>query len=82
MLSGFRKGDPVANKKSPVEGDVPEYLAEMGRCDVASQFINSIGDNNFMAYNYLLRVGEYTVKRGKNKYTQTEQFKFGRLSIF
>ena len=71
----FRKQDPATNKKSPVEVDVPEYLAEMGRCDAASELIKSVGDNSLMAYYYLLRVGEYTVKRDKKKSTQTEKFK-------
>ena len=42
---------------------MPEYSAEMGRCDDASQFLKSVGDNRLMAYYYLLRVGEYTLKK-------------------
>ena len=62
MLEGFCKEDRATNKESPVEVDVPEYLAEMGRCDTASELFKSVGDNSFMEYYYLLRVGEYTVK--------------------
>ena len=54
MLAGFLKEDPATNKKSPVEVDVPEYLAEMGRCDDASELIKSVRDNSLMAYYYIL----------------------------
>ena len=40
-----------------------------------SVFLKPIGYNSFIVYYYLLQVGEYTVKRGKKKSTQTEQFK-------
>ena len=50
MLAGSRKEDPATNKKSPAEVDVPEYLAEMGRCDAALEFIKYVGDNSLMAY--------------------------------
>ena len=54
MLAGFRKEDPATNTKSPAELDVPEYLAEMGRCDTVSEFLKSVGDNSLIAYYYLL----------------------------
>ena len=54
---------------------MPEYLAKMGRCDAMSELLNSAGDNSLMAYYYLLQVGVCTVKRGKKKSTQTENFK-------
>ena len=47
----------------------------MGRCDAASELLNSVGDNILMAYYYLQQMGEYTVKRFKKKSTQTEHFK-------
>ena len=75
MLAGFRKEDPETDKKYPVEVGVPEYLAELGRCDAALEFLKSVGDNILVACYYLLRVGAYIVKRGKRKFTQTEQFK-------
>ena len=50
ILVGFCKEDPATNKKYPVEVDVPEYLAELGRYDVASELLKSVGDNSFMAY--------------------------------
>ena len=75
MLAGFRKEDPATNKKSPIEVDVPEYLAGLVRCDAALELLKSVGDNSFMAYYYLLKSGDYTLKRGKRKSTQTEQFK-------
>ena len=60
---------------------MPEYLAELGRCNAASELLKSVGDNSLMAY-YLLRVGEYTVKRGKMKSTHTDQFKLKYCRFF
>ena len=54
---------------------MPKYLAEMGRCDAGLGLIKYIRDNSLMAYYSLLLVGEYTLKRGKKKSTQTAQFK-------
>ena len=54
MLAGLRKEDPATNKKSSVDVDVPGYLAEMGRGDAASELLNPVGDNRFMAYHYIL----------------------------
>ena len=65
MLTGFRREDPATNKKSSVEVDMPEFLAALGRCKGALELPKSIGDCVLMAYYYTLRVGEYTVKRGK-----------------
>ena len=62
MFAGFRKEDPATNKKSPVEVDVPEYLAEMGRFDSALKLLKYVGYNSLMAYYHLLQMGEYTIK--------------------
>ena len=75
MLAGFHKYYPATINRSPVEVDVPEYLTELGRCDAASQLLKFVGDNSLMSYYYLLRVGDYKLKRGKRKSTQTEKFK-------
>ena len=61
---------------------MPEYLAEMRRCNAASELLKSVGDNSLMAYYYLLLVSEYTLKRGKKKSTQTEQFKLEDCRFF
>ena len=45
MFAGFRKEDPATNKKSPVEVDVPEYLAKMRRWDAELELLKSVGDN-------------------------------------
>ena len=44
MLDGWRKEDPVTEKKPPVEADVPEFLAEMGRQAHAALLQQAIGD--------------------------------------
>ena len=46
MLDGWRKEDPVTEKKPPVEADVPEFLAEMGRQAHAALLQQAIGDLN------------------------------------
>ena len=63
MLSGFRKVDPPTMKKMPVEVDIPELLAQTGmECD-ATKLTKAVGDLALITFYYLLRVGEYTVKR-------------------
>ena len=63
MLSGFRKEDPATMKKMPVEADVPELLVKMGNECTANQLTKAVGDLALMAFYYILRVGEYTLKR-------------------
>ena len=82
MLAVFCKEDPAANKKSPEEVDVPEYLAGFVRCDAASELLKSVGYNRLMACYYLLQVDEYTIKRGKRKNTHTEKFKLEGCRFF
>ena len=45
----FFKEDPATTTKYPVEVDVPEYLAEMGRCYAFLELLKSVGDNILMA---------------------------------
>jgi hypothetical protein len=71
-IDGYRKQDPASHKKLPVEADVPEYLIECVLDPSASELDKAVGDLSLIAFYYLLRVGEYTVK-GK-KLTQNKQF--------
>lgn len=82
MMDGWRKEDPPTEKKLPVEVDVPEFLADMGRQASASPLQQAVGDLALIAFYYLLRVGEYTGKPSRNETKQTEQFKAKDVTFF
>ena len=65
-LDGMRKEDPPTTKKLPVGMDVPEYLATAGLTKKATEQMKAIGDLSLIAFYFLLRVGEYTVKGSQN----------------
>jgi hypothetical protein len=82
MLDGFKKDDPPTIKKMPCTIDLPEKMAAWGREKGASELEKAVGDLGLVAMYYLLRVGEYTVKRYKNNTKQTEQFKMRDVTFF
>ena len=82
MMDGWSKRDPPTMKKLPVEADVPEWLAAMGREDGATETQKSLGDNALIAFYFLLRVGEYTEKSSRNESKQTVQFKMEDVMFF
>jgi hypothetical protein len=61
-MEEWRKEDPPTIKKLPVEADVPELLSHIGTSPTANELDKAIGDLTLIAFYYLLRVGEYTVK--------------------
>lgn len=82
MLAGWAKLDPPTQKKLPVEADVPEFLSEMACACSASELTKAVGDLALIAFYYLLRIGEYTVKRSRNGTKQTVQFKLEDCTFF
>jgi hypothetical protein len=86
MIDGYTKADPPTQKKLPVEADVPELLVEMGYGKSGSTQSQAIRDLSLIAFYYLLRIGEYTVKRqrdrGKRARKQTVQFKVEDVTFF
>ncbi len=82
MLDGMRKDDPHTKKKLPVEADVPEFLVSLGAEKGASERVRAVGDCALIAFYYLLRVGEYTVKGTRNETKQTEQFRLRDTRFF
>ena len=82
MLEGWDREDPPTTKKLPVEADVPEFLVAQGLKDGSSDLLRATSDLALIAYYYLLRVGEYTVKGSRNNTKQTEQFKLGDVALF
>jgi len=82
MLDGWQKLDPPSIKKLPVEVDIPNWLVEQGLKVGASDLSKAIGDLSLIAFYYLLRVGEYTVKSSRNQSKQTQQFKVEDVTFF
>jgi hypothetical protein len=82
IYDGWRKEDPPTTKQLPVEADVPELLADRGRAASASTLDQAIGDLALIAFYYLLRIGEYTVKGKRNETKQTVQFKYEDVTFF
>jgi hypothetical protein len=82
MLDGYSKSDPPTRKMLPVKADVPKLLVEMGYGKGGSIHAQAIGDLAMIAFYYLLRIGEYTVKGKRNNTKQTVQFKLEDLIFF
>jgi hypothetical protein len=86
MIDGYTKADPPTQKKLPVEVDVPELLIEMGYGKSGSIQLQADGDLSLIEFYYLLRIGEYTVKRqrdrSKRATKQTVQFKLEDVTFF
>ena len=55
--------------------DIPEFLAGLGMEKYATEMVKAVGDCKIIALYYLLRVGEYTVKKQRNETKQTIQLK-------
>ena len=82
MMAGWGKDDPATVKKLPVEADVPEFLATVGTVAGATELAKAVGDCALIAFYYLCRVGEYTVKKTRNSTKQTKQFKIQDCTFF
>jgi hypothetical protein len=80
-LDGWRKEDGPVMKKLPVEADVPELLVKLSLID-GSPFVQAVADLTTIAFYYLLRIGEYTVKGTRNESKQTHQFKLKDVTFF
>ena len=66
-------------EKTNSEADVPELLIEMGYGKSGSIQLQAVGDLALIVFYYLLCIGEYTVKRQRDRTKctkkQTVQFK-------
>jgi hypothetical protein len=85
MLEGYAKADPPTRKMLPVEADVPELLVTLGYGKEGTTQTQTIGDLALIAFYYLLRIGEYTVKgrrKGTSQKKQTVQFKLEDVKFF
>ena len=61
---------------------VPEFLAELGMGKDATEMVKAFDDCAVIAFYYLLRVGEYKVKKQRNETKQTVQFKLEDTMFF
>ena len=82
MIEGYAKDDPPTRKMLPIEADVPELLIEMGYSKSGMAQTRAIGDLTLIAFYYLLRIGEYTVKSKRNNTKQTVQFKLEDITFY
>ncbi len=82
MLDGWRHEDPPTQKELPVESDVPEYLVNKAGHKAATALDLAIADLMTVAFYYLLCIGEYTVKRNRNKTKRMVQFKMEDITFF
>ena len=82
MLTGWRKDDPPTVKKLPVAIDIPELISAIGLAPGANELDKAIGDLVIIAFYYLLRVGEYTIKGNRNNTKQTVQFRLQDVTFF
>ncbi len=81
-LDGWRKEDPATTKQLPVEADVPEFLVMIRRQEGAMALEQAVGDLAMIAFYYLLRIGEYTIKGKREDTKQTVQFKMEDITFF
>ena len=82
MLVGYRKEDPPTIKKLPVQADVPELLVTTAYNGMGTEMEKAVADLTLIAFYFLLRVGEYTVKGSRNSTKQTVQFKYEDITFF
>jgi hypothetical protein len=82
IYNGWRKDDPPTTKQLPVEANVPKLLATPSRDGNASELERAIGNLSLIAFYYLLRIGEYTIKGKRKETKQTVQFKYEDVTFF
>ncbi len=82
MLNGYGKEDPATIKKIPVQADVPELLVSTAYQGGGTEMDKAAADLTMIAFYYLLRVGEYTVKGLRNSTKQTVQLKYEDVTFF
>jgi hypothetical protein len=53
-IDGYKKQDPVSQKKLPVEANVPKYLVECALDSSANELHKAVGGLSLIAFYYLL----------------------------
>jgi len=81
-LDSWRHEDPPTLEKLPVESDVPEYLVNKSGHRLATALDQAVADLTTIAFYYLIRIREYTVKQNNNEIKRTVQFKRKDIIFF
>ncbi len=81
-LNGWRHEDPPTSKKLPVESDIPKFLVNKMGHRLPTALNHTVADLTTIAFYYLLRIGEYTVKGTRKKTKCTVQFKMKDVTFF
>jgi hypothetical protein len=81
-LQGWGKTDPPTEKKLPVEVDVIEHLVKCSMAPGADSRVRCIADWILIAFYFLLRLGEYTLKGKRDESKQTVQFRMRDVTFF
>ena len=81
-MEEWRKEDTPTKKNIPVGIGVPEFLVELGMAKDATEVVKVVGDCAVIAFYYLLRVEEYTMKGQRNETNQTVQLKLEYAMLF
>ena len=66
----------------PIKTDVPQLLVDLGYSKSGTAHTQAIGDLSLIAFYYLLRIGDYTVKGRRNNTKQTVQFKLEDVTFY
>ena len=82
MIEGCAKDDPPTQKMLPIESDVPQLLVDLGYSTSGTSHTQAVGDLILIAFYYLLRIGEYTVKSKRSNTKQTVQFKLEDVTFY
>ena len=83
MIDGWAKADPPVEKKLAVGIDLPEEACDRGRRSKTRRSrAMVIGDWILIAFYFLLRIGEYTMKATRNDTKQTVQFRMMDVAFF
>jgi hypothetical protein len=82
IYDGWQIEDPPTTTQLPAEADVPELLAKKGCNGLLTELERAIGDLYLIAFYYVLRIGEYTIKGMHNETKQTVQFKYEDITFF
>jgi hypothetical protein len=81
-LDGWRNEDGPVKKKMPVEADVAEWLIKSAYQPGGKELNKAVADLILIAFYFLLRVGEYTVKGKRGNTKCTVQFRMKDVTFF
>lgn len=81
MLLGLKEDSPTI-KKLPIEVNIPEYISLCSLRPSATERTKATADLITIAFYYLLRVGEYTIKGSRNTTKQTVRFQMKHVTFF